>query len=144
MRIWSVHPKYLDSKGLVAVWRETLLAKHVLAGKIKGYKNHPQLIRFRNSDNPVARIDQYLAGILEEALSRGYQFDKKKINLNFVPGTIQVTDEQMAYETKHLLKKLKTRDPEKFSKLSIHDTFEPHPLFEVIRGGTEPWEKTES
>ena len=30
MRIWSLHPKYLDAKGVVALWRETLLAKNVL------------------------------------------------------------------------------------------------------------------
>lgn len=48
MRIWSLHPKYLDTKGLVALWRETLLAQHVLSGKTKRYKNHPQLARFKN------------------------------------------------------------------------------------------------
>lgn len=144
MRIWSVHPKYLDSKGLVAVWRETLLAKNVLAGKTRGYKNHPQLTRFRNSDNPVERIDQYLAGIYEEAFERGYHFDKKKIDMNYVPGKIPVTDGQLLYETKHLLSKLKIRDPEKYSVLSGNDIFEPHSLFEVVHGVIEPWEKTES
>jgi len=38
MRLWTIHPKYLDAKGLVALWRETLLAKHVLEGKTPGYK----------------------------------------------------------------------------------------------------------
>ena len=37
IRIWTLHPKYLDAKGLVAVWREALLAKHVLENKAKGY-----------------------------------------------------------------------------------------------------------
>jgi len=46
MRIWSLHPKYLDAKGLVALWRDALLARHVLQGKTTGYKNHPQLNRF--------------------------------------------------------------------------------------------------
>jgi len=46
MRIWSLHPKYLDTKGLVALWRDALLARHVLQGKTTGYKNHPQLNRF--------------------------------------------------------------------------------------------------
>jgi hypothetical protein len=27
MRIWTVHPRYLDPKGLVAAWREALLAQ---------------------------------------------------------------------------------------------------------------------
>jgi len=31
MRLWSLHPRYLDAKGLVALWREGLLAQKVLA-----------------------------------------------------------------------------------------------------------------
>ncbi len=30
MRIWSLHPKYLDRQGLLACWRETLLAQKVM------------------------------------------------------------------------------------------------------------------
>ena len=41
MKLWSIHPKYLDAKGLVALWREALLAQKVLDGKTEGYKNHP-------------------------------------------------------------------------------------------------------
>lgn len=37
MRIWSLHPSYLDAKGLVALWRETLLAQKVLLGATVGY-----------------------------------------------------------------------------------------------------------
>ena len=48
MRLWTLHPKYLDRQGLVAVWREGLLAQAVLHSNTKGYKNHPQLDRFRN------------------------------------------------------------------------------------------------
>ena len=43
MRLWSIHPRYLDSMGLVALWREALLAQAVLRGETKGYKFHPQL-----------------------------------------------------------------------------------------------------
>lgn len=43
MRLWSLHPQYLDAKGLVALWREGLLAQAVLAGQTRGYKRHPQL-----------------------------------------------------------------------------------------------------
>ena len=50
MRLWSLHPKYLDIKGLVACWREGLLARKVLLDQTKGYKNHPQLIRFNRSN----------------------------------------------------------------------------------------------
>ena len=69
MRIWSLHPKYLDTKGLVALWRETLLAKHVLEGKTKGYRNHPQLDRFKKAQNPP-RVDQ---SILKRSFSRGHR-----------------------------------------------------------------------
>jgi len=45
----------------------------------------------------------------------------------------------MVYEAQHLLKKLETRDPERYlahknKKLSTH------PLFEVIAGEIEDWE----
>ena len=78
MRIWSIHPKYLDSKGLVALWREALLAKNVLEGKTKGYRNHPQLLRFKKAINPVESINYYLVGVYEEAVKKGYQFNKEK------------------------------------------------------------------
>lgn len=38
MRLWVSHPKYLDCKGLVALWRESLLARKVLKGKTKGWR----------------------------------------------------------------------------------------------------------
>jgi hypothetical protein len=78
MRIWSLHTKYLDSKGLVALWRETLLAKHVLEGKTKGYKNHPQLNRFKALKNPIDGINEYLSMVYFEAKQRGYNFNKEK------------------------------------------------------------------
>jgi hypothetical protein len=46
MRLWSVHPRYLDRQGLTAAWREALLAQKVLTGTTRGYRNHPQLVRF--------------------------------------------------------------------------------------------------
>src|SRR6185295_4973729 len=107
MRIWSIHPKYLDAKGLVALWRETLLTKHVLEGKTKGYKNHPQLDRFKKIKNPVDAINQYLSIVYTEALARGYDFNKQKINWKFKKRRIKVTAGQLEYEASHLLNKLK-------------------------------------
>ena len=46
MRLWSVHPRYLDTAGLTACWREALLAQKVLTGATRGYRRHPQLERF--------------------------------------------------------------------------------------------------
>lgn len=140
MRIWSLHPKYLDAKGLVALWRETLLAKHVLEGKTKGYKNHPQLDRFKEQNNSLDCINCYLSEVYKEATQRGYNFDKSKISWDFKPAKIPVTSGQVAYETKHLLNKLKTREPNRYKEVSSLSTFEPHPIFTIVEGDIETWE----
>jgi hypothetical protein len=141
MRIWSLHPKYLDTKGLVALWRETLLAKNVLEGNTKGYKNHPQLTRFKNSGNALGCINLYLKVVYEESLRRGYRFDNNKFDDNIKPVTLTVTSGQVKYETEHLLKKLKTRDPEIYSSFLKETNIETHPLFKIIDGDVEEWEK---
>lgn len=140
MRIWSLHPKYLDAKGLVALWRETLLAKHVLEGKTKGYKNHPQLNRFKKCKEPLSAINFYLAEVCKEAEAREYNFDRNKIDWKFKKAKIKVTSGQLEYEIKHLKRKLKTRDPQKFKELAKQKSFEAHPMFKLIEGGVEDWE----
>jgi len=140
MRIWSIHPKYLDAKGIVALWREALLAKKVLEGGTGGYRNHPQLIRFKNSGVAQDAINQYLSVVYEESLERGYHFDRNKINWNLKFHTLTVSDKQLEYEMKHLLNKLKTRAPELFLSYSGEIRIEPHPLFTLIRGEVEAWE----
>ena len=140
MRIWSLHPKYLDAKGLVALWRETLLAKNVLMGNTKGYKNHPQLIRFKGTDKPIDGINQYLAEVYDEALRRNYNFNRSKIDWDYSVTEIPVTEGQILYEKEHLLKKLDIRDQEKFHKLSKETVIELHPLFQVVKGDVEEWE----
>lgn len=140
MRIWSLHPKYLDAKGLVALWRETLLAKNVLLYHKQGYRNHPQLNRFKSAVNPMDAINQYLAVVFEESQHRGYRFDKGKIDWQFSFSKILVSNGQLLYERDHLLKKLQTRDQEKYIKL-LHETeIEVHPLFQVVDGEIEEWE----
>ena len=142
MRLWSLHPKYLDSKGLLGAWREGLLAQKVLEEKTKGYRNHPQLIRFKRTKNPLAQMGAYLFALVEEATQRNYRFDatkivfKKGIKLPSMP----VTRAQMQYETEHLLNKLKLRDPERFQKLK-GKTLKTHPLFYRVPGPIEAWEK---
>ena len=140
MRLWTLHPKYLDTKGLLALWRESLLAKHVLEGKTKGYKNHPQLERFKSLKNPGHAINHYLTVIYFEATRRSYNFTKEKINWQFTPEVINVTSGQLKYESKHLLKKLRTRDLMKFRELHQQQTLECHPIFQVIEGPVEKWE----
>jgi hypothetical protein len=141
MRIWSIHPKYLDVKGLVALWREALLAKHVLEGKTKGYKHHPQLERFKKTDRPLDCINQYLLIVYQEATDRGYHFNRDKINLNFQPSKISLSTGQLKFESTHLLNKLKTRDTQKYKEFSEINEFEAHPLFVLVDGEIEYWEK---
>jgi hypothetical protein len=141
MRLWTVHPKYLDAKGLVALWREALLARAVLRGKTKGYRHHPQLHRFLAHPAPRSAINAYLASVLEEATGRGYSFDSTKVGP--VRGRIQIpgTAGQLQYEWQHLLGKLKLRSPSHHRRWRSLDTPEPHPVFRIERGGVEPWER---
>lgn len=140
MRIWSLHPKYLDGKGLVALWRETLLARKVLEGGTKGYKNHPQLNRFKQTGEPVAYLNCYLKVVYVESMDRGYKFDRSKIGKHFASAKLAVTDGQLNFERNHLLKKLKARDMDKYKELIEVETLEPHPLFKVVKGEIEAWE----
>ena len=141
VRIWSIHPKYLDSKGLVALWRETLLAKKVLENKTKGYKNHPQLDRFRISKKALDCINCYLWEVYKEAEKRNYSFNKDKLSQSFKPVTLTVTSGQLHFEIKHLKAKLKLRDKGKLKELAVVENFDSHPLFEIIEGEIESWEK---
>lgn len=140
MRLWSIHPKYLDSKGLVALWREGLLAQNVLLGNTKGYKNHPQLIRFKKTNNQSAAIAGYLRSVAEEADSRGYHFNRSKIIDMIFKDKIPVTNGRVQYEFEHLLKKLETRDQDLYRKFKDLGDIELHPLFNMVIGGVEDWE----
>lgn len=141
MRLWSIHPKYLDSKGLVALWREGLLAKAVLEGKTKGYRSHPQLQRFQVQESPVATIDAYLQAVLEEARQRSFRFDKSKIGPVIRVSPIQVSIGQLRYEWSHFLSKLKRRDPVRLRSLCGIKDPDPHPLMKIAPGDIEAWEK---
>ena len=142
MRLWSLHPKYLDSQGLVALWRESLLAQAVLNDETKGYRNHPQLERFKNCSNPVPAISTYLRGVYLESKYRGYSFNQSKIKSVSKPIKIMVTNGQINYEWLHLMSKLKQRSPSMYDKWCNCTTVVPHPLFEVQAGEIEPWERT--
>ncbi len=141
MRLWSIHPKYLDRMGLVALWREGLLAQKVLLGRTRGYTAHPQLARFRACSDPVRSIGCYLNEVLKEAGIRGYRFDGSKIIRRGPCRTINIHRGQIRYEWNHLQGKLKMRDRIRYTmnKTLVHPT--PHPLFKVVPGGTEDWER---
>ena len=140
MRLWSLHPKYLDTKGLLAVWREGLLAQKVLAGKTKGYRNHPQLLRFRSHSFPERAMGRYLLEVWEEARRRGYAFTKSKVkNALKKVRPIPVTKGQVRYEMEHLRKKLRKREPRRSKGLPSFPLL--HPLFRSVPGVVESWEK---
>ncbi len=142
MRIWSLHPQYLDTKGIVALWRETLLAQNVLLGNTKGYKNHPQLDRFKAHTSPIEAVGTYLLGVYDEAVSRGYNFDRSKItSVNPDINKIPVTTGQVQYEFLHLKRKLEIRDINKHSKISAIAVPKLHPIFIAVDGDIEVWER---
>jgi hypothetical protein len=141
MRLWSIHPKYLDRQGLLAVWRESLLAQKVLQEQTKGYRNHPQLQRFKEQKDPLAAIGAHLLGIYEESLKRDYAFDRKKIASHKKCPKIEVSSGQLEYEFRHLLKKLKARSPEKYKELSGIKRPQCHQLFIVRPGSVAAFER---
>lgn len=142
MRLWSLHPSYLDSKGIVALWRESLLARSVLRGKTKGYRNHPQLERFRCHRSPVSAINNYLRAIAAEAADRGYHFEHSRIGPVRDDGLLTVTTGQLEFEVAHLRTKLLNRAPGELRRLPTNEKVMPHPLFVVREGLVESWEKT--
>src|SRR5690242_16868481 len=141
MRLWSLHPMYLDAKGLVALWREGLLAQAVLQEKTRGYKHHPQLIRFKEHRRPKAAIATYLREVQAEATRRGYSFDARKIGRGKVRAkSLKVTRGQLEYEWKHLRRKLKIRDPKRLKGFNPKELPEPHGMFKSIKGNVADWE----
>lgn len=141
VRLWSLHPGYLGAKGLVSLWREALLARKVLQDQTNGYKNHPQLDRFKATLRPLAAIDCYLRFIYDEAVKRGYHFDGSKLGPRQQCLKMPVTEGQLSYELNHLKQKLKTRDVSRYQKICTVKKPKAHPLFKVIEGGTESWER---
>ncbi|MFZ5494116.1 MAG: pyrimidine dimer DNA glycosylase/endonuclease V [Verrucomicrobiota bacterium] len=141
MRLWTLHPRYLDPQGLVAAWREALLAQKVLQGGTRGYRNHPQLERFRAAADPLAAIATFLHELVAEAERRGYKFDAGKIVGPRTARQIKETRGQLDYEWSHLRRKLGTRAPELAKGLRRVAKPEPHPLFRIVAGKVRAWEK---
>jgi hypothetical protein len=140
MRLWSVHPKYLDSKGLVALWREGLLALAVLTGNTTGYRKHPQLSRFLAMKDPVRAVRNYLWFVYAESLVRGYHFDASKIGKRGPISKMDVTAGQLRYELDHLKGKLIKRNLSKYKEIKQIKNPAPHPMFKVRPGAVEEWE----
>ena len=192
MRLWSLHPRHLDRQGLTGCWRESLLAQAVLAGRTRGYRSHPQLERFRAQADPLVSVGAYLEALAEEASTRGYRFDRSRIDRRpagsvgdgaddvgaaadgdghdaDVPRIkdgaasgeaahgasagavvsrvevprIPVTSGQLDLEWRHLLHKLEERSPELWERANALEGPTAHPLFEVVPGPVESWERAE-
>jgi hypothetical protein len=140
MRLWSLHPQYLDSKGLVALWREALLAQAVLSNKTRGYKHHPQLLRFKKCKSPCSQIAKYLRAIHAEAVRRGFNFDRAKVIRAGKAEKICVTHGQLDYEWTHLKRKLRARAPDSLREFQEVLRPKSHPSFHVIAGPVAEWE----
>ena len=140
--MWSIHPQYLDAKGLVALWREALLAQKVLKGETRGYTNHPQLDRFRSMRDPLGAIGRYLYYVHKESLKRKYNFNRTKIDNIKSRTRMEVHSGQVAFERRHLLTKLQSRDYIQFSKVRLIKKLEVHPMFRVVQGEIAAWEVT--
>ena len=155
MRLWSLHPRHLDRQGLTGCWRESLLAQAVLAGRTRGYRTHPQLERFRAHADPLVSVGAYLEVLAEEASTRGYRFDRSRIDHRPAPVVkggdgrdaavprIPVTVGQLDLEWRHLLHKLEERSPALWERANAFEGPTVHPLFEVVAGPVESWERAE-
>jgi hypothetical protein len=145
MRLWSLHPGYLDPQGLVALWRETLLAREVLRGNTRGYRHHPQLDRFRACQAPLSAINAYLGAVYVEAVRRGYSFDAGKLAPVRRRVRLTTTRGQLRHEARHLERKLRARSPEqhrRFRSLCARGRLRPHSLFRVVPGAVQAWERS--
>jgi len=142
MRLWTVHPRHLDAAGLVALWREALLAQAVLLGRTRGYTRHPQLQRFRTAADPAACIARYLRVVADEAESRGYAFKRARIVTSESPARpIAETKGQLRYEWEHLGRKLCRRSPVWYRDQVAGAQPSSHPLFRIVAGGVRDWER---
>ena len=124
-----------------------MLAQAVLLGRTKGWQRHSQLHRFQVHEEPLAAIGFYLRHIHDEARTREYRYDQRKIvaPVEHVDA-IAVTTGQLHYEFWILKERLKRRAPYKFQDLLRRERREagptPHPLFTVVEGPVAPWEKS--
>lgn len=141
MRLWSLHPAHLDRQGLTALWREGLLARAVLSGRTRGYRNHPQLERFRAQPEPLAALDAYLAAVVDEATARGYRYDRSKLDALIAVPPIEVTDGQLDFEWQHLMAKLARRSPDWHVAQQAHGRPRCHPCLSVVSGPIAGWER---
>jgi hypothetical protein len=130
----------MDARGLVALWREALLAQAVLIGRTRGYTRHPQLARFRRSASPPDTIAHYLRAIYAESFRRGYCFDPARLGPAGSVQPLAATRGQFDYEWFHLKAKHSVRAPEWLAGLKPASSPKAHPLFRIVPGPVADWE----
>lgn len=141
MRLWSLHPSLLDRQGLVALWREGLLAQAVLGGRTTGYRHHPQLERFRESPDPRGAVLAYLQAVADEADRRGHNFDRGRLDdIPVWQGSLEIADGQLEHELRHLRRKVEVRNPHLVGSLPASAP-PAHPVFRVVPGDVAGWER---
>lgn len=156
MRLWSINPRFLDTAGLGAAWREgggarTSLRKRLdarAAGKTPtGYAAHAQLVRFEAHADPMAALDSYLHAICDEADARGYRYNRSKLTARADVAPVPVTRGQLDFEAAHLLRKIPARHrvqvgaAERLAGAIERGAVTAHPLFVIVNGGIEEWER---
>ena len=141
MRLWTLHPQYLDAQGLVALWREALLAQAVLRGRTRGYTRHPQLERFREHAAPRSAINAFLGEVLSESRRRGYAFDASKAGRVLTPSRLEATTGQIGHEWSHLMRKLRARSRDDYLRWKRVDSPRPNSLFSIVEGPVAHWER---
>jgi hypothetical protein len=76
-----------------------------------------------------------------EAVARDYAFDRSKLGRVGVAQRIRTTEGQLQYEWRWLLEKLRQRSPSVYRKHLAVSNPEAHPLFRIVAGPVEDWER---
>jgi hypothetical protein len=141
VRLWSIHPCYLDPPGLGGLWREALLAQRVVEGRTAAYRHHPQARRVLDQADPWGAIHDYLLGVWEEGRRRGYHYDRSRISEHSGGHLMEVPRGQIEYELALLRYKLAERNRDFLSRLPTFERTLSHPSIRIVEGGIAPWER---
>jgi len=91
--------------------------------------------------SPAEFIDSDHPAVHAEATARGYAFDRRKIGPRRRVAPIAATSGQVAYEWRHLMKKLSVRNRPLHRHWKSARRPDCHPLFRRVRGPVAEWER---
>lgn len=159
MRLWSFHPSYLDNIGLARLYNEGIGGIRAIRGEQKMHLNHPQLTRFKVccDNHTYIILSAYLRVVHNELELRGMVNDgkfKHDLLLNYLFQNtkdlfnITVNSSQINGEIVHFINKTKTQKGryinDNLKQAIAAKNILPHPLFTVVPGPVESWEKSET